>query len=175
MTSNLRELISEKDILDRTTALAAEIRSFFGDEQISCICVLKGSYLFFADLVRRLGIETRVDFVQVSSYGEEKTSSGIVQIRKDLDQNIEGKNVLIVEDIVDTGLTLNYLKQVLLTRNPKSLKVCSLLSKPAARTHDAPIDFVGFEIANEFVVGYGLDYAEQYRTLPYIAVLSGSE
>jgi hypoxanthine phosphoribosyltransferase len=135
--------------------------------------VLKGSFLFLADLVRQLGENVVVDFVMVSSYGDGTESSGIVQIRKDLDINIEGRHVLIVEDIVDSGATLSHLCELLRTRRPKSLKVVALLSKPEARKQHAPIDFVGFEIPNEFVVGYGLDHAERYRNLPYIAILSG--
>lgn len=167
----LDTLFSEEQLRARIKELGAQIRREYGDEEILCLGVLKGSYLFLADLARELGLNTKIDFVQVSSYGEEKSSSGIVQIRKDVDSNIEGRHVLIVEDIVDTGLTLKYLKDLLSVRHPASLKVCSLLTKPEAREHEALIDYVGFEIPNAFVVGYGLDYAERFRTLPYIAIL----
>ncbi len=169
----LRPLITSDQIQARTAELAASIRADFGNDDILAVAVLKGSFLFHADLVRQLGEHVSVDFVVVSSYGESHESSGNVQIRKDLDINIEGKNVLIVEDIVDTGATLSHLCALLQTRRPRALKVVALLSKPEARRQQAPIDYVGFEIPNEFVVGYGLDHAERYRNLPYIAVLSG--
>lgn len=168
----LRPLITAGQIHARIEELAAEIRAEFGDEPVIAVAVLKGSFLFFADLIRHLGSEVQADFVQVSSYGDGTESSGVVQIRKDLDINIEGKNVLIVEDIIDTGATLCHLCDLLMTRRPHKLKVAALLSKPEARRLDAPMDFVGFEIPNAFVVGYGLDHAERYRNLPYIAVLT---
>lgn len=169
----LQPFLSTEQIQDRISELADSIRHDFGDEPLLCVGVLKGSFLFLADLVRRLGENTMIDFVLVSSYGDATESSGIVQIRKDLDINIEGKNVLIVEDIIDTGATLSHLCALLNTRRPKSLKVVTLLSKPEARKQHAPVDYVGFEIPNRFVVGYGLDHAERYRNLPYIAILSG--
>ena len=151
--------------------MAAEIQAVYGEDEILLVGVLKVSFLFLADLCRRLGTNVQIDFVQVSSYGDQKSSSGVVQIRKDLDINIEDRHVLIVEDIVDTGITLKHLRELLGTRKPKSLRVASLLSKPDARKLGMEIEFVGFEIENEFVVGYGLDFAERYRNLPYIAVL----
>lgn len=169
----LRPLIEAGQIQARIDELAAAIRADFVGEEILAVAVLKGSFLFHADLVRRLGEAVSVDFVVVSSYGDDHVASGNVQIRKDLDINIEGKNVLIVEDIVDTGATLSHLCALLMTRRPRALKVVALLSKPEARKQQAPIDYVGFEIPNEFVVGYGLDHAERYRNLPYIAVLTG--
>lgn len=168
----LKPLITAEQIQARIQELAEQIRAEFGDEPVIAVAVLKGSFLFFADLIRLLGDQVKVDFVQVSSYGDGTESSGIAQIRKDLDINIEGKNVLIVEDIIDTGATLSHLCELLMTRRPKTLKVTALLSKPEARRLDAPMDFVGFEIPNEFVVGYGLDHGERYRNLPYIAVLT---
>jgi hypoxanthine phosphoribosyltransferase len=167
----LDPLISSDEIQRRIVEMATEIRHAYGEEQILAVGVLKGSFLFLADLCRHLGTNVTIDFVQVSSYGNEKSSSGVVQIRKDLDINIEDKHVLIVEDIVDTGITLSHLRELFGTRKPKSLKVASLLSKPDARRLESIIEFVGFEIENEFVVGYGLDFAERYRNLPYIAVL----
>jgi hypoxanthine phosphoribosyltransferase len=167
----LDPLISTDEIQKRITELAADIRRTYGEEKIVVVGVLKGSFLFLADLCRHLGPEIVIDFVQVSTYGNQKSSSGVVQIRKDLDINIEGEHVLIVEDIVDTGITLSHLRELLGTRKPKSLKVASLLSKPDARELETKIEFVGFEIENEFVVGYGLDFAEHFRNLPYVAVL----
>ncbi|MBL8039776.1 MAG: hypoxanthine phosphoribosyltransferase [Chthonomonas sp.] len=172
--SALDVLISEEQIRARIAELAQTIRELYNGEHVVLVGVLKGSLYFLADLSRELGTDVSLDFVQVSSYHGAKSSSGVVQIRKDLDQSIEGMNVLIVEDIVDTGLTLNHLKELFRTRHPKSLHVVSLLSKPEARTMETLIDFVGFEIPNEFVVGYGLDYSERYRNLPYIAILRES-
>ena len=167
----LETLISEQEVQQKVAELAKRISGDYGDESILLVGVLKGSYLFLADLVRHLGENVEVDFVQVSSYGDGTKSSGIVQIRKDLDISIEGRNVLIVEDILDTGLTLKHLRELLGTRRPKSLKVVTLLSKPAANLYGGTAEYVGFEIPDKFVVGYGLDHAERYRNLPYIAVL----
>lgn len=164
-------LISPEQIERRCTELASDIESELDGEPVVLLGVLKGSYQFLSDLSKRLTCPCEIDFVQLSSYGENKSSTGVVQIRKDHDINIEGKNVLIVEDIVDTGLTLKHLCDLLRTRKPKSLRVVAMLSKPEARKHEALLDFVGFEIQNEFVVGYGLDHAEKFRNLPYIAVL----
>lgn len=172
---SLPALLTEQQIQSRIDELAQRIADDYGDEEIVLVGVLKGSTLFLADLSRRLGHNVKFDFCQVSSYNGGKSSSGVVQIRKDLDINIEGRNVLIVEDIVDTGLTLNHLKQLFATRHPKSLRVVALLSKPEARTHEALVDYLGFEIQNEFVVGYGLDYSERYRNLSYIAILREDE
>jgi hypoxanthine phosphoribosyltransferase len=164
-------LISAEQLASKVRQLAVEINSDYRDEPLLLVCVLKGSIFFCSDLARALNREVLIDFIQAASYGEEKSSSGVVQIRKDLDINIEGKNVLIVEDIVDTGITLSHLRDLLGTRKPKSLKVVALLSKPEARKLETPIEYIGFEIPNAFVVGYGLDFAERYRNLPYIAVL----
>jgi len=167
-------LISSEKINERSAALAKQIQEDYAGEPLILLGVLKGSFLFIADLAKRLTGEISIDFVQVSSYGSGKSSSGVVQIRKDLDVNIEGRNVLIVEDIVDTGATLNHLRELLATRKPKSLKVVSLLRKPEAQKVPTPVEYVGFDIPNEFVVGYGLDYDERYRNLPYIAILRES-
>lgn len=167
----LEVLLSEEQIRQRTAELCEQIRTDFGDEGIVLIGILKGSYLFLADLSRALGGDVEIDFAQTSSYGSGKSTSGVVQIRKDLDINIENRNVLIIEDIVDTGTTLNHLRELWSTRKPKCMKVCTLLSKPAARKVNTPVEYVGFEIPNEFVVGYGLDHGERYRNLPYIAIL----
>lgn len=163
--------ITAQQISAKTVELAARIRQDFGDEPILLIGILKGSFMFIADLAREIGGDLEIDFAQTSSYGSGKSSSGIVQIRKDLDINIEGKHVLIVEDIVDTGTTLNHLRELWSTRRPNTLKVCTLLLKPAASKVKTPVEYVGFEIPNEFVVGYGLDHGERYRNLPYIAIL----
>lgn len=167
----LEVMIGQPELQARIEALAHEIHDHYAGEELLLVGVLKGSFLFLADLCRHLGPNVTVDFVQVSSYGDRKESSGVVQIRKDLDINIEDRHVLLVEDIVDTGLTLQHLRELLTVRKPKSLRVVSLLSKPDARLHHTQIEWVGFEIENEFVVGYGLDYAERYRNLPFIAKL----
>jgi hypoxanthine phosphoribosyltransferase len=168
---SLTPLIDTDQVQKRVREMADEIQKDFGDEPILVVGVLKGSFMFMADLCRYLGEKTIVDFVQVSSYGNGTESNGNVQIRKDLDINIKGLNVLIVEDIVDSGATLHHLLDVLKTRSPRSLKVATLLSKPDARRIKIKVDYIGFEIPNKFVVGYGLDLAEKYRGLSYIAVL----
>jgi hypoxanthine phosphoribosyltransferase len=171
MHPKLDILISAEAIAAKTQELAARIRADCGEEPIVLVGILKGSFIFLGDIARALGGDVEIDFAQTSSYGSGKSSSGIVQIRKDLDINIEGRNVVIIEDIVDTGTTLNHLRELWSTRKPRTLKVCSLLSKPEARKVQTPIEYVGFEIPNEFVVGYGLDHGERYRNLPYIAIL----
>jgi hypoxanthine phosphoribosyltransferase len=171
MTNNkVRVLISEERIRARVTELGAQIRAEFGDEQITMIAILKGSFLFLADLVRAIPGEVRVEFLGVASYHGGTSSSGVVQITQDLRSAIEGRNCVIVEDIVDTGLTIDYLTRMLQVRGPKALKVASLLDKPANREVEVHVDYVGFSIPDEFVVGYGLDLGELYRNLPYVAV-----
>jgi hypoxanthine phosphoribosyltransferase len=171
MSEHLDILLSAVDIAVKTHELGTRIRADYGDERILLVGILKGSFIFLADLARAIGGEVEIDFAQTSSYGSGKSSSGIVQIRKDLDINIEGRHVLIVEDIVDTGTTLNHLRELWATRRPASLKVCTLLLKPEASKVKFPVEYVGFEIPNKFVVGYGLDHGERYRNLPYIAFL----
>ncbi len=152
--------------------LAREIEALLGPVSgLVLVGVLKGSVHFLSDLSRELQVDSEIDFIQTSSYGSSKSSSGVVQIRKDLDINIEGRDVLIVEDIVDTGITLSSLREMLSTRAPKTLRVAALLSKSEARKTNVPVDFIGFEIPNEFVVGYGLDFAEKYRNLPFVSIL----
>ena len=165
-------LISQDDINGRIASLAAEIeRDYPPDEGIHLVAILKGGFMFMADLVRAMSGRVTMDFMAVSSYGKGTTSSGQVRVLKDLDSNVEGRHVILVEDIVDTGLTLHYLQDLLKARAPQSLKTACLLSKPSRRKVDVKVDYIGFTIDDHFVVGYGLDYAEKYRNLPYIAVL----
>lgn len=165
-------LISEADIQARIRTLAAEIERDYPDgESIHLVAVLKGGFMFMADLVRAMSERVTMDFMAVSSYGKEKTSSGQVRVLKDLDSNVQGRHVILVEDIVDTGLTLHYLQDLLKARAPKTLKTACLLSKPSRRKVDVQVEYIGFTIEDHFVIGYGLDYAEKYRNLPHIAIL----
>ena len=164
-------MISPDELAARINDLAKEIRQDFPAGQLHFICVLKGAFLFLGDLIRAMEGDVTIDFMACSSYGAGTTSSGEVRLSKDLDSGLEGRDVIIVEDIVDTGLTLHYLQDILLARGPRSLRTACLLSKPSRRKIDVKVDYVGFTIEDRFVVGYGLDYAEQYRNLPYIGVL----
>jgi hypoxanthine phosphoribosyltransferase len=164
-------LVSGADLERRITELGAEISSDYQGRDLVMIGVLKGAVLFIADLMRQLTVPCEVDFMAVSSYGSATDSSGVVRILKDLEAPIEGRDVLIVEDIIDSGLTLQYLVRNLRARAPGSLEVCALLTKPARRRVELPIRYVGFEIPNRYVIGYGLDYAQRYRNLSYVAVL----
>jgi hypoxanthine phosphoribosyltransferase len=166
-------LIGEADLQRRVAELGAEISRDYAGRDLLLIGVLKGAVFFLSDLMRHLEIDCEVDFMAVSSYGSSTDSSGIVRILKDLDAPIAGRDVLIVEDIVDSGLTLSYLFRMLRARNPATLEVCALLTKPERREVDLPIRYVGFEIPNRFAIGYGLDHAERFRNLPYVAVLEG--
>ncbi len=170
MPQKLRVLIDENRIRDRVAELGAQLRADFGDEPITVIAVLKGSFLFLADLVRAIPGDVRVEFLGVASYHGGTSSSGAVQITQDLRGNIEGQNCVLVEDIVDTGLTIDYLQRMLQVRGPKALRVATLLNKPSNREVEVQVDYVGFTIPDEFVVGYGLDLGELYRNLPYVAV-----
>ena len=163
-------LISRDTIQTRVRELAAEIQRDFPDG-IHVVCVLKGAFIFLSDLVRQMKGPVSLDFMAVSSYAKGTTSSGEVRLMKDLDSSLDGRDVVIVEDIVDTGLTLTYLQEILRARNPKTLRTACLLSKPSRRQVDVKVEYVGFTIEDRFVVGYGLDYAEQYRNLPDIAVM----
>ena len=165
-------LIDAETLSSRVGELGAEISADYEGRDLLLIGVLKGAVFFMADLMRKLTIPCEVDFMAISSYGGSTDSSGVVRILKDLDINIEGRHVLVVEDIIDSGLTLSYLMRNLESREPESLEVCALLTKPARREIDVPVRYVGFEIPNKFVVGYGLDFAERYRNLPYVGVLS---
>jgi hypoxanthine phosphoribosyltransferase len=164
-------LISEEQIRQRTHELAQEISRDYEDKDLLLVCVLKGGIVFLVDLMRELTIPHSIDFMATSSYGASTESSGVVRILKDLDKPIEGRNVLIVEDIIDTGHTLDYLTRILYERAPASLHICTLLNKQERREVDIPIDYVGFIIPNKFVIGYGLDFGEIYRNLPFIGVL----
>lgn len=167
-----RVLISETEIQTQVSQLAARISTDYADDgQLIVIGILKGAYIFLADLTRRLTVPHRVDFMALSSYGQTATTTGAVRIIMDLRVDIEGRHVLVVEDIIDSGYTLHYLLEVLRTRNPASLRSCVLLSKPDRRMVDVRVDYLGFEIPDVWVVGYGLDYAELHRTLPYIGAL----
>jgi len=167
-----RILIRHSAIEKRVRAVAQHITRDFKGQRLHLIGVLKGACIFLSDLVREINLETSIDFIAVSSYGRGKDSSGQVRLLKDLDSNIKGLNVILVEDILDTGLTLNYLLRVLKQRKPKTLRVAALLDKPARRLRPVKADYVGFKIPNDFVVGYGLDYAERYRNLKDVCVLS---
>src|SRR5688500_19856832 len=168
----MQQFISAAQIQDRIRGLASEIR---GDHPhgVHLVCVLKGAFMFLADLARALDGEATLDFMALSSYGTTTKSSGQVQLLKDLDSGLEGRDVVIVEDIVDTGLTLTYLQDILRARAPKTLRTACLLSKPSRRLVDVAVEYIGFTIEDRFVVGYGLDYAEKYRNLAHIAVLDG--
>ena len=164
-------LVQPDELAHRVSQLAEQISADYAGKDVLLIGVLKGAVFFLADLMRQLEVDCEVDFMAVSSYGSSTDSSGVVRILKDLDASIEGRHVLIVEDIVDSGLTLSYLCRMLGARSPASLEVCAVLTKPERREVDMPIRYVGFEIPNRFAIGYGLDHAERYRNLPYVAVL----
>jgi hypoxanthine phosphoribosyltransferase len=168
---SLEVLIPRERIEARVEELGRTISADYRGKTVHLVCVLKGAYTFLADLARAIEVPVTIDFLAVSSYGKGKSTSGEVQLTKDLDQSLEGKDVIVVEDIADTGLTLNYLLNLLRSRRPASLKVCALLSKPSRRMIDVSVDYVGFEIPDRFVVGYGLDHDQLYRNLKYVAAL----
>lgn len=171
----IHEYLSEEKVAKRIAEMGEQISAVYGDEPVCLICILKGSVFFTVELAKRITSPVELEFMCVSSYGAGTKSSGIVKIVKDLDVNIEGKNVLLVEDIIDSGRTLSYLLENLKTRNPKTLKLCTLLDKPERRVVNVDVDYVGFEIPDEFVVGFGLDYNQQYRNLPYIGYVEIEE
>jgi len=170
LESAVGEILIDKEAL--SARIGAEISADYQGRDLLLIGVLKGAVFFMADLMRKLTIPCEVDFMAISSYGASTDSSGVVRILKDLDINIEGRHVLVVEDIIDSGLTLSYLMRNLESREPATLEVCALLTKPDRREIEVPVRYVGFEIPNRFVIGYGLDFGERYRNLPYVAVLS---
>jgi hypoxanthine phosphoribosyltransferase len=165
-------LIEEDALRERIGELGAEISEDYAGKDLLLVGVLKGAVFFMADLMRQITVPCEVDFMAISSYGASTDSSGVVRILKDLDESIEGRNVLVVEDIIDSGLTLSYLKRTLSARKPASLEICALLTKPERREVEVPVRYTGFEIPNRFVVGYGLDFAERYRNLRYVGVLA---
>lgn len=166
-----RILISQEEIAQRVKELSQQITSDYAGKELTLVCILKGAVIFWADLCRQIQLPVLSEFVAISSYGNRTTSSGVVKLDYDLAHSIEGKHVLIIEDIIDTGHTLAYLKENFMTRKPASLKVCALLDKPSRREIEVVLDYVGFRIPDEFVVGYGLDCGQKYRNLPYIATL----
>ncbi len=168
-------LISEVAIRERIAVIGGEIARDYAGRPPLIVCVLKGAFVFLADLVRAIDLPVSVDFMAISSYGSGTQTSGIVRIVKDLDITIEGRDVLVVEDIVDSGLTLSYLVKSLQARRPRSIEICTLLTKPDRREVEIPLRYVGFEIPNRFVIGYGLDFDERFRNLPYIAVVDESK
>jgi hypoxanthine phosphoribosyltransferase len=167
-------LIDEEALAGRITELADDVSTDYAGRDLLLIGVLKGAVFFMADLMRQITVPCEVDFMAISSYGGSTDSSGVVRILKDLDINIRDRDVLVVEDIIDSGLTLQYLMRNLRSREPRSLEVCALMTKPARREIEIPVRYVGFEIPNRFVIGYGLDFAERYRNLPYVGVLNES-
>ncbi len=172
MINDVKEVLySENDLALRVKELANAIQADYQDKELLVIGVLKGANIFMGDLIRQINLPIQIDFIAASSYGSSTESSGIVKIVKDLDYSIEGKHVLIVEDIIDSGLTLRYLEDNFLSRKPESLEICTLLDKPERRKANINVKYVGYEIPDEFIVGYGIDYAERYRNLPYIATL----
>ncbi len=171
MAEKIRVMLSEEEIDAKVREIAARINKEYAGEAVHLICILKGASMFMCELSKRLDVECTMDFMQVSSYGGDTKSSGVVKIVKDLDEPIAEKNVIVIEDIVDSGRTLSYLLKLLQARNPKSIKLCTLLDKPDRRVTDVKVDYTGFEIPDEFVVGYGLDYDQKYRNLPYIGIV----
>ncbi len=175
MSENISVLIKREDVEKRIQELADTINKDYEGQEVTLICILKGSLFFTCELAKRLTIPVMIDFMQASSYGAGTKSTGVIQIKKELDESIEGKNVIVIEDIIDSGRTLNFLLKVLSDRLPKSLKLCTLLNKPDRREVEVEVDYNGFDIPDEFVVGYGLDYAQKYRNLPYVGVLNLKE
>ena len=171
MKEKIKVLLPEAEVDKKIQELGEQISKDYEGKSIHMICVLKGGVFFTCDLANRISVPVSLDFMSVSSYGDDTKSSGVVKIVKDLDQPLDGKDVLIVEDIVDSGRTLSYLMEILRKRNPRSLHLCTLLDKPERRVTDVKVDYTGFNIPDEFVVGYGLDYDQKYRNLPYIGVV----
>lgn len=173
MIGDVKEILLSKQQIDkRCSELGADISKDYKDKNLLLVTVLKGAAVFLADLMRCISVHAEIDFMVVSSYSSGVKTSGVVKIVKDLDIEIKGKDILIIEDILDSGMTLQYIKSLLSSRSPASIKICTLLDKPSRRKVDIAIDYVGFEIPDEFVVGYGLDYDEKYRNLPFVGVLS---
>ena len=161
-------LISEEKLNERIAQLGEQISKDYEGKEVKLICILKGSIIFTCELAKRITVPVKFDFMQVSSYGSGTSSSGQIKIKKDLDESIEGEHVIVIEDIIDSGNTLSKVREILSLREPKSLAICTLLDKPSRREVNVPVEFIGFSIPDEFVVGYGIDYAQRYRHLPYI-------
>lgn len=175
MAEKIGVLISEEDVNAKIKEMAEQISKDYAGKEVHLICILKGSVFFTCELAKYITVPVTMDFMSVSSYGDGTKSSGVVKIAKDLDETMEGKDVIVIEDIIDSGRTLSYLLEILSKRNPASMKLCTLLDKPERRVRDVKVDYCGFEIPDEFVVGYGLDYAQKYRNLPYIGIVQGVE
>ena len=171
MAETISVLLSEEEVDKRIKEMAEQITKDYEGKNVHLICILKGSVFFTCELAKRIEVPVSMDFMSVSSYGADTKSSGIIKIVKDLDESITGKDVLVIEDIIDSGRTLSYLLSMLKDRKPNSLRLCTLLDKPDRRVIDVDVDYTGFQIPDEFVVGYGLDYAQKYRNLPYIGIV----
>ena len=175
MAEKIRVLLSEEEVDQRIKELGEQISKEFEGQEVHLICVLRGSIFFTCELAKRITVPVTIDFMQVSSYGSQTLSSGKILIKKELEDSIMGKNVIVIEDIIDTGRTLSYLLNMLQEKKPNALRLCTLLDKPDRRVVDVDVDYTGFEIPDEFVVGYGLDYAQKYRNLPYIGIVEFDE
>ena len=175
MAETIRVMHSEEEVVKRIEDIGRQISEDYAGKQVHLICVLKGGVFFMCELAKKISVPVTMDFMSVSSYGDWTESSGVVKIVKDLDEPLEGKDVLVVEDIIDSGRTLSYLLEILAKRNPASMRLCTLLDKPDRRVREVKVDYTGYEIEDKFVVGYGLDYAQKYRNLPYIGIVEGVE
>ena len=175
MSETVRVMIPEEDVTKRIEEMGRQISEDYAGKQVHLICILKGGVFFACELAKQITVPVSIDFMSVGSYGDGTSSSGIVKIAKDLDETLEGKEVLVVEDIIDSGRTLSYLLEVLRKREPKSMRLSTLLDKPSRRVREVKVDYIGYKIPDEFVVGYGLDYKQKYRNLPYIGVVEGVE
>ena len=175
MTENVKVMLSEEEVDKRIQEIGDQISKDYAGKQVHLVCVLKGGAFFMVELAKRITVPVSLDFMSVSSYGSDTKSSGVGKIIKDLDEPLNGKDVLVVEDIIDSGRTLSYLLEMLKDRKPASLKLCTLLDKPSRRVIDVDVDYTGFQIPDEFVVGYGLDYDQRYRNLPYIGIMELGE
>ena len=175
MTENVKVMLSEEEVDKRIQEIGDQISKDYAGKQVHLVCVLKGGAFFMVELAKRITVPVSLDFMSVSSYGSDTKSSGVVKIIKDLDEPLNGKDVLVVEDIIDSGRTLSYLLEMLKDRKPARLKLCTLLDKPSRRVIDVDVDYTGFQIPDEFVVGYGLDYDQRYRNLPYIGIMELGE
>lgn len=171
MADKIRVMIPEEEVDAKIREIAAQITKDYAGKEVHLVCILKGSIFFTCELAKRIDLPVTLDFMSVSSYGDGTESTGRIKMVKDLDENIEGKDVIVIEDIIDTGRTLSHLMEVLKVRKPATLKLCTLLDKPSRRVVDVEVDYTGFKIPDEFVVGYGLDFAQKYRNLPYIGVV----